>query len=336
MSKNLSILESLIGMGLPEEGGSISINSIDYSVTDGILRQASLLQDVQEQMSDFYEYHWKLPDAYDSDASDTFQNEIFKSMFPDFEKKVPQWVGESANVLDIGCGSGVAGRVYFKGLFDKLTYVGIDMSRAIDQAKIDFSALNIDVGLLQSELNHLPFCQNMFDFVFCPGVLHYSMDMGQAFKSISNQLNNGGRLVTWFYKKQPPIRELTTNFIQKAISSMDPKEAFEAMIPLTKLGNALGEIKQEIVITEDIDILGIPAGKYDIQRFFYYYMIKLFYNPDLSFTRSNLNNFNAFYPQHVQFTDPEDAKTYCAEAGLEIEEMYTEGNGITIIARKNG
>ncbi len=334
MSNNSSILERLINIEMPAEGGNIEINSIGYSVSKGILRQDSLLEDVQKQMSDFYEYHWKLPGAYDSEASDNFQKTVFQSMFPGYQEKVQKWVGASSTVLDIGCGSGMAGRCYFDGLFDRLTYVGIDMSRAIDQAKVEFEALGINVGLLQSELTNLPFPSDTFDFVFCPGVLHYTLDMAEAFKAISSQLKVGGRLVTWIYKEQPPLRGFTDGFISKAISLMPPEEALKAMEPLTKLGCALGDLNQEIEIPEDIPILGIPAGKHDLQRLFYYYVVKLFYNPDLPFTRANLANFNAYYPQHILFTDPKDVEAYCTDSGLQIEEMYTEGNGISIIAMK--
>ena len=334
MSSDSTILERLINTDLPAEGGSVELNSIGYSMSNGILRQDLLLKDVQKQMSSFYEYHWKLPGAYDSEASDDFQKTVFRSMFPGYEEKVPKWVKSESTVLDIGCGSGMAGRCYFNGLFDRLTYVGVDMSRAIDQAKVEFDALGINVGLLQSELNNLPFPSNTFDFVFCPGVLHYTLDMAEAFKAISDQLKVGGRLVTWIYKKQPPLREFTDGFISKAISSMPPEEALKAVEPLTKLGCALGDLNQEIEIPEDIPILGIPAGKHDLQRLFYYYVVKLFYNPDLPFTRANLANFNAYYPQHILFSDPSDVETYCEDSGLRIEEMYTEGNGISIIAIK--
>ena len=41
-------------------------------------------------------------------------------------------VAKDANVLDVGCGSGVAGRAFFGKVFDRINYVGVDMSSAIE------------------------------------------------------------------------------------------------------------------------------------------------------------------------------------------------------------
>lgn len=334
MSKTAQILETVLKVPMPEEGGEVSINGFVFVMRGNVLRQKSLNKEVQEDMADFYEKHWKLSGAYDFEASDEFQRELFQAMFPGYEGKVPKQIGQGAVVLDAGCGSGAAGRAYFRGLFDRLAYICVDMSSAVEQAQADFSARGIEVGLLQAEVNHLPFKPATFDFVFCPGVLHYTLDMQEAILSLAKFLKPGGRFVTWIYKQQKPIRRLTDAYIRSVVSEMSPQEAFEAVKPLTKLGIALGELKQEIEIPEDIPFLGIKAGKYDLQRLFYYHIMKLFYNPGLPFTRHVVNNWNAYYPKHILFLPVEKIRGFFAKAGMRIEECHEQGNGLSVIAVK--
>ena len=334
MASSVNPVEVLTGHPLPPEGGEVTLQDVRYVMSGNILRQAQLVRPVQQDMADFYDVHWKLPGAYDNEASDAFQLELFRVMFPGFEKIIAREVKEDANILDVGCGSGVAGRAFFGSVFDRINYVGVDMSSAIEQAKEDYDRLGINVGLLQAELNTLPFSRETFDFVFCPGVLHYTIDMKEAIGNLAKLLKHGGRFVSWIYKRQKPIRHLTDAYIRSVISSMSPQDAFEAVKPLTKLGMALGEIKQELDVPEDIPFLEIKKGKYNLQRFFYYHIMKLFYNPELPFQRHVVNNWNAYYPKHVLFLPAAEIRSFFEDLGFRFEIWNEEGNGVALIAVK--
>jgi arsenite methyltransferase len=325
-------IEHVLGEALPPEGGETLLRDVPYVMKGKILRQTELVKPVQKDMADFYDLHWKLPGAYDNEASDTFQAHLFRVMFPGYEQIVEREVKSGANVLDVGCGSGVAGRAFFGRVFDRINYVGVDMSSAIEQALGDYERLGLNVGLLQAELNTLPFPDETFDFVFCPGVLHYTIDMRQAIESLTRVLKRGGRFISWIYKRQKPIRQLTDDYIRSVISTMTPQDGFEAVKPLTKLGIALGQIKEELDVPEDIPFLEIKKGKYNLQRFFYYHIMKLFYNPDLAFQRHVVNNWNAYYPKHVQFLPPAQIRSFFEQLGFRFEIWNEEGNGISLIA----
>jgi arsenite methyltransferase len=334
MASQVNPVEKLLGKPLPPEGGEVTLQNVRYVMAGNILRQSSLVKPVQQDMADFYDLHWKLPGAYDNEASDTFQLDLFHVMFPGFENIVAREVAKDANVLDVGCGSGVAGRAFFGKVFDRINYVGVDMSSAIEQAREDYKRLGMNVGLVQAELNTLPFAPGTFDFVFCPGVLHYTIDMKEAIGSLAKMLKPGGRFVSWIYKRQKPIRHLTDAYIRSVISAMEPEEGFEAVKPLTKLGIALGQIKEEIDIPEDIPFLDIKKGKYNLQRFFYYHIMKLFYNPELPFQRHVVNNWNAYYPKHVLFLPAAEIRSFFEELGFRFEIWNEEGNGVALIAVK--
>lgn len=330
---NLFVVESVIGQELPAEGGTIKCNDTAFVVRDGVLRQASLIEK-EDPLAEFYGLHWRMPGAYDDAPSFKFQQELFDVMFPGYQERVQKEVKSNDVVLDIGCGSGIAGRAYFGDALQKTRYIAIDMSLAIEQAKQDFAAEKMVVGLVQAKIENLPFPAASADYVFCPGVLHYTPDMQAAFIDLAKVLKKGGRLISWIYQKQKPIRQVTDDYIRSVISKMAPDAAFEAMKPLTKLGIALGELKQTIDVPEDIPFLGIKAGKYDLQRFIYYHFMKLFYNPELPFTRHVVNNWNAYYPGHVLFHSLDELRKMVVRAGFELELFNDQGNGVALIARK--
>jgi len=288
----------------------------------------------EDALSKFYRMHWRLPGAYDKTSSDKFQQEMFDVFFPGYKRRVSKQVKANDVIFDVGCGSGVAGRAYFGDSLRKTRYIAIDMSLAIEQAKQDFAAKNMEVGLVQAKISNLPFPAGSADFVFCPGVLHYTPDMQDAFRDLARLLKKGGYLITWIYRRQKPVRQLTDDYLRSVISKMGPRAAFEAVKPLTHLGIALGKIKQTIVVPQDIPLLEIKAGKYDLQRFFYYHFMKLFYNPNLSFTRHVVNNWNAYYPAHVLFHTTDKIQLMVTAAGMKIEHCNDEGNGVALITRK--
>ena len=59
---------------------------------------------------------------------------------------------------------------------------------------------------------------------------------------------------------------------------MRPDEAWEAIVPLTRLGQALGELDAVVDVPEDVELLGIPAGPIDVQRLFYWHVVKAYYD----------------------------------------------------------
>ncbi|HMT11160.1 MAG TPA: class I SAM-dependent methyltransferase, partial [Ignavibacteria bacterium] len=111
--------------------------------------------------------------------------------------------------------------------------------------------------------------------------------------------------------------------------------AWNALMPLTKLGKALADLNTEIDVPEDIPYLGIKKGKIDIQRFFYWYICKMWVRPEVNLNEMNIVNFDWFRPLNCQRHTPEEVKEYCSKAGLNIEHMDVQESGITVVARKS-
>jgi arsenite methyltransferase len=105
-------------------------------------------------------------------------------------------------------------------------------------------------------------------------------------------------------------------------------------MPLTKLGKALGDLHLEIEIPEEIKLLGIPAGRVDLQRLFYWHVFKAFYGTEMSLNEMNHINFDWFMPKNAHRQTPEEVRNWCSALNLTIEHEYIENSGITIIAKK--
>lgn len=138
----------------------------------------------------------------------------------------------------------------------------------------------------------------------------------------------------YIYAKKGPIREFVDDYIRERIRNLSDDEAWEKLKPLSKLGKVLGDLGIQIEIDENIDLLGIAKGKYDLQRFFYWHVAKLYYDRGYSLDEMNLVNFDWYRPLNAHRHSPEEVRGWCEELGLSIDRMHVEEAGITVIARK--
>ncbi len=180
----------------------------------------------------------------------------------------------------------------------------------------------------------LPIPDNSVDMIFSEGVLHHTDNTEKAISYLTKKLNNKGRFLFYVYAKKAVIREFTDDYIREKLKSRTNKEAWEALIPLTKLGIILGKLGVELDIPEDIPFLEIKKGKIDLQRFFYWNICKVFYNENFNLTEMNHMNFDWFRPANCFRHKPEEVLSFCESANLEIEDINVQEAGITIVGVK--
>jgi arsenite methyltransferase len=111
---------------------------------------------------------------------------------------------------------------------------------------------------------------------------------------------------------------------------------WEALRSLTQLGIALGHLDAMVDVAEDVEVLDIPAGRCSVQRLFYWHVLKAFYRPGSSLEELNHVNFDWYAPANAHRQSPEEVRTWCEDAGLEIEREFVDLPGITVIARSRG
>jgi arsenite methyltransferase len=237
-------------------------------------------------------------------------------------------------LLDAGCGSGLSALELFGERLNTVRYIGADISEAVDVAARRFAEHGIRGQFIQSDLTKLPFTEETIDVIFSEGVLHHTDSTRNALASVAKLLKSEGRIMFYVYNKKSPIREFTDDFIRERLQQLTPDQAWEALMPLTKLGETLGRLNVEVDVPERIDLLGVPQGKINLQRLFYWHIFKAYYRPEWSLEEMNHVNFDWYAPKNSFRQTPEEVRAWCAELNLVIEREVVEEAGITIIARK--
>ncbi len=325
----------VLGTEAHKEGAAFELSGQAFMVQAGIPRSQKLIAGAQAQTRDTFAFKWKKQDTFDSPASLARMREWLVERYGDLTtaRRVAEH-GERPLLLDAGCGAGMSALELFGPLLPRLRYLGVDVSGAVDVARHRFLERGLEGGFLQADLSDLPLHECSVDIIFSEGALHHTNSTDGALKSLARLLKPGGRFLFYVYRRKGPLREFSDDYVRAKLQAMASDEAWRAMEPLTKLGIALGELDAEIEIPEPIDLLGIPAGRINVQRLFYWHVAKIFYRPDLTFDEMNHINFDWYAPANAHRQSPEEVRSWCAEAGLEVEREVVEEAGITVIARK--
>lgn len=318
-----------------QEGQTVSLLDENYSIKDGILRQGKVYSPQQSQTQDAFAFKWQQRDTYESDqVKAAAQNWLIERYCGNNRTKLGEWLTPGCKVLDAGCGSGFSALLLFGEYLNSVHYLGVDISGAVDVARQRFAEAHYNGEFLQADLLDLPFDKPAFDVIFSEGVLHHTDSTQRAVEYLSTLLVPGGRFLFYVYRKKGPVREFTDDHIRHYLQKLGDEEAWEALIPLTKLGKVLGDLNVTVDVPEDIPYLDIKAGKHDLQRLFYWHIFKAYYRPDWLLEEMNHVNFDWYRPLNCQRHTSEEITAWCDKAALSIEHMDIQEAGITVVARK--
>ncbi|MDL2259341.1 class I SAM-dependent methyltransferase [Deltaproteobacteria bacterium OttesenSCG-928-K17] len=307
-----------------------------YIMRSGILRSTALTSPQQEQTKETFGFKWNQLDSYQNDALEkTTAQWLLDRYLGGDPDKLPVYFPDGAKVLDAGCGSGFSALLLLRPRLKFIKYLGVDISAAVDVAKQRFAAQNEPGEFIQETLTSLPFEAPVFDVIFSEGVLHHTDNPAQTFDELAKLLLPGGLFMFYVYKKKGPIREFTDDYIRGELAPLSDSEAWEALRPLTRLGAALGELDMEVDVPQDIDFLGLKAGKINLQRLFYWHIFKAYYRQDYSLETMNHINYDWYRPLNCHRQTLEDVQAWCRNASLNIERCDVQDSGFTIVARKN-
>ena len=331
-----SWLAPLLGLGEPPDPGSVvEVRGKHYRVDGQVLRAEAVFSDEQTQTAEAFGYKWHQLDSFESENALRRTREWLLERYGDVA--VADWwdeYGDEPVLLDAGCGAAVSSLALFGPRLESVRFVAADISRAVDVAVQRCAARGVEAAFVQDDLTALPLRPGSVDVIFSEGVLHHTDSTRNALHRLAELLSPGGRFMFYVYRKKGPVREFTDDYIRGLLQDMAPEQAWKAVEPLTKLGVALGELGAEVEIPEDVQLLGIPAGRYDVQRLFYWHVAKAFHHPDLSFDELNHINYDWYAPANAHRQSPEEVRAWCEEVGLEIERERVEEAGITVIARR--
>lgn len=328
-------IETVLGKSLPPEGERDTFGGQPAAMKDGILTFSSEHETGQGQTSEAFGFKWGKRDTYSSpeirEASRKWLDERFGG------KSILSHLGPTGRqpiILDAGCGAGYSASIVFQNDFDRIRYIGADISSAANIARQNIAPLANESLFIRSDLTKLPFQPDSLDVIFSEGVLHHTPSTKGAFTSLVPFLRPGGIFAFYVYAKKGVIREFTDDFLRDIFVELTPAAAWEAMKPITELGIALGELDAKINVKSDIPVLGIKKGEIDVQRLFYWSVLKTYYRPEFSFDEMNHINFDWFTPRYAFRQTPDEVRAWIEEAGLSLEHMFVEDAGITVVARK--
>jgi SAM-dependent methyltransferase len=250
------------------------------------------------------------------------------------EPSTMPWLDNNAILVDVGCGAGRSSIELFSDRLKRVRFIGTDISTAVDVAADSFRAAGLNGEFIQCDLNALPFREETCDVVFSEGVLHHTDSTQKAFEHVARLIKRGGYFLFYVYRKKGPVREFTDDYIRAKLQPLAPEQAWKAMEPLTKLGIAFGQLNAKVRVPEDVELLGIKAGEYDIQRFLYWNVVKMFYREDMTLDEMANINFDWFAPMNAHRQTEEEVRRWCESACFDIEREVVEEAGITIVARK--
>jgi SAM-dependent methyltransferase len=236
-------------------------------------------------------------------------------------------------VLDAGTGAGRDAANFAEATSGSQTVVfGVDTAwHALSNAAAQPDRPRVE--LVHADINRLPFPDELFDFINCDQVIHHTPDPRRTFESLRRKLKPGGEIATYVYRKKAVIREYVDDYVRDRIKDEPFEKALEVCEAITKLGKAFSDLKATVTIPDDIPVLGISKGTYDVQRFLHYNVLKCFWNDEFDFYTNNVVNADWYHPVHCFRYTPEEFREWFA-SGWEIVAWDAQEAGISCRARK--
>jgi len=317
------------------DGMLVGAGGRTYPVRNGIPRFVADADDDQGQTSRSFGYKWGRRETWESDAWREVALAWLLERYGFASREAMRaHLGRYGRILDAGCGGGFTASLWTEPVWPaESELVAVDISDAVEVARERLR--HVQRGhFVQADVLALPFPDASFDAAIAEGVLHHTPSTEAGVASLARVLRPGGEVLFYVYRRKAPIRELADDHVRAVVSELPPEDAWETLRPLTRLGQALAELRVEVDVPEDVPLLGIAAGRYDVQRLVYWHFAKLYWNERLTLEENTHVNFDWYHPRYAHRHSEEDVRAMCADAGLEIVHLDAQESGFTVRALK--
>ena len=278
-----------------------------------------------------YDYYWKDKSFLKNVHLKYIKNSTYKE-FPKMSKYINQ-IKKNSNIVELGCGVGGSSLATLEKKFQSSNYFGFDISSGIYLAQKRFEKKSISSVFFKTDLNELK--PNKFaDLVISFGVIQHTGDIPKAVEIISKCLKKDGYAIFNAYKKAPPIRYFSDNFIHDQIKKMKPNDALKELKSLTKFGISLAKSGIRVKVRENLDFLGIKRGNYNLQTFFFDYIFKTYVHENETFGRLLHLNSDWYYPENRNQISPKEFYKVIKKNNMKIMEKNITGTFISVICKK--
>jgi SAM-dependent methyltransferase len=241
------------------------------------------------------------------------------------------FLADKRRVLDAGCGNGRVTALLERYAAPEAELVAIDLTAA-DVARANLEGaerITVHEADLLGDLSGL----GSFDFIYCQEVLHHTGDPEGGLRNLAGLLEPGGELAIYVYRQKAPIREFTDDYVRDRISELPYEQAMEQCRAIAELGRELSALGATVTVP-DIELLGIEAGEYDVQRLVYHFFMKCFWNDELDAEANAAINFDWYHPQLCSRHTLDECRDWFARAGLEVTWEHVDPYGITVRGRR--
>ena len=219
----------------------------------------------------------------------------------------------SKTILNAGCG--VAWSEYLFNYDRNARRHSVDLSLSVDVAH-DRTKDMKNVIVSQASLFELPYKDGVFDVAYSLGVLHHTPDPQKAFYSLLRKVKEGGILGIYIYNIKPLLRESADSRIRKYTTAMSYDKCMEFSKKMTRLGRNINKIKEMLTVEDDIDLLGIKRGRYNVHQFIYEHFLKCWYSPKWDTGYADLANQDWYHPYYASHHTEEEVTGWFKKAKM--------------------
>jgi SAM-dependent methyltransferase len=247
-----------------------------------------------------------------------------------------EFLADKRYVLDAGTGAGRDASNFVE--CGRGTVFGVDTAwpaLRVAAALAEESGVPLEkrVRLVHADITRLPFPDGFFDYINCDQVIHHTPDPPATFRALAKKLARGGQITTYVYRRKAIVREFVDDFVRERIKDEPFDKALEVARGFSELGEALAKLGATIELEHGIPVLGIPSGRFDLQRFVHWNLMKIFYNPEFDAHTNDVVNADWYHPVHCHRYSPEELRSWFDD-GWEILAWDEQEAGTSCRARK--
>ncbi|OGD57145.1 hypothetical protein A2V71_01790 [Candidatus Berkelbacteria bacterium RBG_13_40_8] len=247
------------------------------------------------------------------------------------EEGVRRFLKDKTMILDAGSASGRYAN-YFATISGNSVF-GAEIGEGIEIAQANFGKTE-NLHFVQASITDLPFMKETFDFILCDGVLHHTSAPQDTFKKLSGLLKSDGEIAIYVYHTGNPLREFTDNLFIEALSRKSMPKSLAISRTLTELAQELAESNARVTVPHRLEQLDIDAGEYSLYDLLLWKIIKLHWDPDVTFEKNWSTNFGWFAPINAFRYTGDEVIDWFNVLGLEILHSDINQGGISIRAKK--
>lgn len=181
---------------LAHEGKSLKCLICDknFNIIDGVYDFSFSSSKTTEETVKRFSKSWQFFSHIEDYHKEQFSKWISPFTLENFKDKI---------VFEAGCGKGR--HTYIVSNCSPKLLVSSDLGESIFIAVEQIRRLKENrenISFLRCDLKDIPLVDEVFDIVFCVGVLHHIDDYEKAFSEFLRILKKGGKLILWVYGKE--------------------------------------------------------------------------------------------------------------------------------------